>query len=144
MVHWMQCFVVPWIIVTQICKAAKICDVHGTRNTNLLYKFQGRAILNGVTCAEQRKINKDKSDISYLKTSPAFNVPIHSKALLAAILCWLASDSVASWVAARFWHFHSWPASRHHVYVASASQYPPRNRNYAGLLIVAAQSSRLL
>ena len=93
MVHWIQCFVVPWIIVTQICKAAKIilCDVHGTRNTNLLYKFQGRAILNGITYAEQRKINKDKSDISYLKTSWAFNIPIHSRALLAVILCWLVT-----------------------------------------------------
>jgi len=29
-----------------------------------------------------------KSDISYLKTSRAFDVLIHSRALLAAILCW--------------------------------------------------------
>ena len=79
--------------MTQIYKAAKIilCDVDGTRNTNLLYKFQGRAILNGITYAEQRKINKDKSDISYLKNSRAFDIPIHSRALLAAILCWLAT-----------------------------------------------------
>ena len=31
---------------------------------------------------------------SYLKTSWAFDIPIHSRALLAAILCWLNSDSV--------------------------------------------------
>ena len=40
---------------------------------------------------------KKKSDISYLKTSQASNVPIHSRALLAAILCWLAT----------LWH-HKW------------------------------------
>jgi len=34
---------------------------------------------------------QNKSDISYLKTSRAFDVPIHSRALLAAILCWLAT-----------------------------------------------------
>ena len=38
-------------------------------------------------------LNKNKSDISYIKTSRAFNVPIHSRALLAAILCCF-SDSV--------------------------------------------------
>jgi len=80
-----------FVTVTRTSKAAKICDVHGTSNTNLLYKFQGRAILNGITYAEERKINKDKSDISYLESSWAFKVPIHSRALLAAILCWLAT-----------------------------------------------------
>ena len=34
---------------------------------------------------------KNKSDISYLKTSRAFNVPIHLRALLEATLCWLAT-----------------------------------------------------
>jgi len=33
----------------------------------------------------------NKSDISYLKISRLFNVPIHSRALLAAILCWLVT-----------------------------------------------------
>jgi len=53
------------------------------------------------------------------------------------------SDSVASRVAARFWHFRSRSASRRRVNLASASQYPSWTRNCAGLLIVAAQSSRL-
>jgi len=34
---------------------------------------------------------KNKSDISYLKTSRAFDVQIHSRALLAAVACWLAT-----------------------------------------------------
>jgi len=34
----------------------------------------------------QRKPNK--SDIPYLKNSQALDVPIHTRALLAAILCW--------------------------------------------------------
>jgi len=42
----------------------------------------------------KKKINK--SDISYLKTSRAFDVPIHTRALLAAILCLLAT-LWASW-----------------------------------------------
>jgi len=58
--------------------------------------------------------NKSKSDIKK---------PIHSRALLATIFCWLATLS-ASRVAAHYWRFRSWPASRRHVYVASASQYP--------------------
>ena len=33
----------------------------------------------------------NKSDISYLKTSRAFDVEIHSRALLAAVVCWLAT-----------------------------------------------------
>jgi len=33
----------------------------------------------------------NKSDISYLKTSRAFDVQIHSRALLAAVVCWLAT-----------------------------------------------------
>ena len=37
------------------------------------------------------KKTRDKSDISYLKASWAFNIPIHSRALLAAILCWLVT-----------------------------------------------------
>jgi len=36
-------------------------------------------------------ICKSKSDISYLKASWAFDILIHSRALLAAILCWLAT-----------------------------------------------------
>ena len=55
----------------------------------------------------------------------------------------LVSDSVASRVAARFWHFRSQSASIHRVYIASASQYPSWTRNCAGLLTVAPQSSRL-
>ena len=43
------------------------------------------------------------SDISYLKTSWAFDVPTHSRALLAAILCLLVT-LYAPQVAARFWH----------------------------------------
>jgi len=34
---------------------------------------------------------KNKSDIPYLKTSRAFDIQIHSRALLAAIPCWLAT-----------------------------------------------------
>ena len=33
----------------------------------------------------------NKSDISYLKTSWGFDIPIHSRTLLAAILCWLVT-----------------------------------------------------
>jgi len=33
----------------------------------------------------------NKSDISYLKTSRVLDVLIHSRALLVAILCWLAT-----------------------------------------------------
>ena len=33
----------------------------------------------------------NKSDISYLKTSWAFDVQIYSRALLAAVVCWLAT-----------------------------------------------------
>jgi len=33
----------------------------------------------------------NKSDISYLKTSQAFNVLIHPTTLLTAILCWLTT-----------------------------------------------------
>jgi len=35
--------------------------------------------------------NGNKSDISHLKTSRAFDVQIHSRALLAAVVCWLAT-----------------------------------------------------
>jgi len=45
---------------------------------------------------------RNKSDISYLKTSRPFDILIHSRALLAAILCWLAT-LYAPQVAARFW-----------------------------------------
>jgi len=34
---------------------------------------------------------QNKSDISYLKTSRAFDIEIHSRALLAAVVCWLAT-----------------------------------------------------
>ena len=40
---------------------------------------------------EEVQWNKDKIDISYLKTNRAFDIPIHSRALLAAIFCWLAT-----------------------------------------------------
>ena len=80
-----------------------------------------------------KKFRKNKSDISYLKTSWAFNVPIHSRDLLAAILCWLATPRVA----ACFWCFCFQSTLRHCVYVASASQYPSRTCNCARLLIVA-------
>ena len=133
MVHWIQCFVRLWIIVTQTHKAAKICDVHGTWNTNLLYKFRGRAIMLNKQGQVWYFISKKHLDLrrsNPLKRSPGS----HSL---------LVSNSVASQVAACFWRFHSWPALRHHVYVSSASQYPPRTHNCAGLLIVAAQSSRL-
>ena len=83
-----------------------------------------------------------KSDILYPKTSWAFDVAIHSRALLAAILCLLAA-LVASRVANRFWRFRSRSASHRHVYVGSASQYPSRTRNCATLLTVATQSSCL-
>ena len=36
-------------------------------------------------------VKLNKSDISYLKTSQAFDILIHSRALLADILCWLAT-----------------------------------------------------
>ena len=84
----------------------------------------------------------NKSDISYLKTSRAFDVQIHSRALLAAVVCWSATLQ-APRVAARFWHFRSRSASRRRVYVASASRYPSRTRNCARLLVVATQSSHL-
>ena len=61
---------------------------------------------------------------SYLKTSQVFNVPIHSRALLAAILHWLIVTLKALRVAARFWCLCSQSALRRHVYVASPSQYP--------------------
>jgi len=85
---------------------------------------------------------RNKFDISYLKTSRPFNTPIHSRALLAAILCWLATLYVPR-VAARFWHFHSRSASRHHVYVASASRYPSRTCNCARLLTVVTKSNHI-
>jgi len=65
----------------------------------------------------------NKSDISYLKTRQAFDVLIHSRVLLAAILCWLVTLQ-APRVAACFWRFRSRSVSRRLVYVASASQYP--------------------
>jgi len=34
---------------------------------------------------------KKNSDISYLKTSQAFDIPIPSRVLLAAVLCWLVT-----------------------------------------------------
>jgi len=34
---------------------------------------------------------RNKSDISYLKTSRAFDVQIHSRAFLAAVVCWLVT-----------------------------------------------------
>ena len=40
--------------------------------------------------------HKQKSDISYLKTSRAIDVEIHSRALLAAVVCWPVSDSVGT------------------------------------------------
>jgi len=46
-------------------------------------------------------------------------------------------------LAARFWRFRSRSATRRHVYVASASRYPPRSRNCGRLLVAATQSSRL-
>jgi len=45
-----------------------------------------------MSCLEY--IYKTTQDISYLKNSWALNIPIHSKALLEAILCWLVHDSV--------------------------------------------------
>ena len=44
------------------------------------------------------KVGGNKSDIFISKTSRAFNVLIHSRALLVAILCWL--DSIGIMVAA--------------------------------------------
>ena len=67
------------------------------------------------------------------KTSRAFDVLIHSRALLATILSWLVTLQ-ASQVAARFWCFRSRSASCHHTYVASASQYPSLTCNCARLL----------
>ena len=84
----------------------------------------------------------NKSDISYQKTSWAIDVPIHSRDLLAAILCCLETLQ-ASQVAAGFWHLHSWSALHRRVYVAFAFQFPSRTRNRARLLTVATQSSRL-
>ena len=37
------------------------------------------------------KCLRNKSDVSYLKTCQPFDIPIHSRALLAAILCWLVT-----------------------------------------------------
>jgi len=48
----------------------------------------------------------NKSDISCLKTSWAFDIPIHSRVLLVAILCSLVT-LWASRVAAHFWCFCS-------------------------------------
>jgi len=44
-------------------------------------------VFSAVLCA----LWKISLDILYLKASQAFGVPIHSRALLAAILCWLAT-----------------------------------------------------
>jgi len=59
------------------------CDRH-YRQTD-----SNNGLLNPALCSYRRRCNK--SDISYLKTSQAFDVPIHSRALLAAILCCLAT-----------------------------------------------------
>ena len=83
----------------------------------------------------EKVYNKKQVWYSYLKTSQVFNVPIHSRALLAAILHWL--------IATLFWRLRSQSASHCHVYVASASQYPSWTCNCARLLTVATQSSRL-
>ena len=90
----------------------------------------------------QYMITQNKSDISSLKTSRTFDAPIHSRALLAAILCWLTTLYVPR-VAARFWCFRSRSASRHHIYVASASRYPSQTRNCARLLTVVPKSNRI-
>jgi len=81
-------------------------------------------------CTARYLVKLNKSDISYLKNKPAFDVLIHSRALLAAILCWLAT-LWASRVAARFWHFCFQSASCHCVYVACTSQYPSQTHNCA-------------
>ena len=65
-------------------------------------------------------IHMNKSDISCLKTSWAFDIPIHLRALLAAILCWLGT-LYASRVAARFWHFRFRLASRCRTNIATTS-----------------------
>jgi len=82
----------------------------------------------------------NKSDISYLKTSWAFDVLIHSGKpnSVDQRLC-----GHHEYLAARFWRFHSRSASRRRVYVASVSQYPSRSRNCGRLLIAATQSSCL-
>ena len=79
-------------------------------------------------------MHRNKSDISYLKTSRTFDVPIHSSQTL------LISDSVgttssyASGVSA---------LGQLRIYIASASWYPSRSPNCGRLLIAATQSSRL-
>ena len=57
----------------------------------------------------------------FISTKPVrpLNIPIHSMALLTAILSQLAALQ-ASWVTAHFWGFHSQSA---HIYVASAPWY---------------------
>ena len=47
--------------------------------------------LQGKGQATTIQTRRKKSDISYLKTSRAFDIPIHSRVLLAAILSWLAT-----------------------------------------------------
>jgi len=72
----------------------------------------------------------NKSDISYLRTSQPFDIPIHSRALLVAIVRIMSS-----------WCFCSQSASRRCIYAASASQHPSQTPNCARLRIVATQSN---
>ena len=77
----------------------------------------------------------NKSDISYLKTSRAFDVLIHSSQTL------LVSDSVGTTSSCSLLSGVS--ALGQPRVVASASRYPSRSRNCGRLLIAAMQSSRL-
>ena len=83
---------------------------------------------------------ENKSDISYLKASRAFDVPIHSRALLAAILSLLVTAGITSSSLLVFPLLVrlALSASCCCVYIASASQHPSQTLR---LLIVATQSS---
>jgi len=105
--------------------------------TRSIHGKLSNSILNSHLRCDHIYVNK--SDISFLKTSRAFDV-LESQTLL-------VSDSVYyrhhEYLAARFWRFRSRSASCRRIYVASASRYPSRNRNCGRLLIAATQSSRL-
>jgi len=57
------------------------------QDRNFIPRMEHRTNCTSKMDPSSKKGLKDKSDISYLKTSQAFNVPIHSRTLLAAIPC---------------------------------------------------------